>query len=77
MIQSGILKNQPKKFKNVAGRSKILTLEKNGINYIGRYWNTAFNMFYLIFCYLAIFGPANHIFELFRFVFEDSTPNHV
>ena len=76
MIQSGILENQPKKFKNVAGRSKILTIEKmEGI--IFRYWNTAFSMSYWSFCYLVIFGPANHIFELFRFVFEDSTPNHV
>ena len=40
------------------------------------YWTTAFNMSYSSFCYLVIFGPANHIFELFRFVFEDSTPNH-
>ena len=33
-------------------------------------------MCYSSFCYLAIFVPANHIFELIRFVFEDSTPNH-
>ena len=34
MIWSGILKNKPKKFKNVAGRSKILTVEKNSRNNI-------------------------------------------
>ena len=30
-----------------------------------------------IFLYSQNFWPASHIFELFRFVFEDSTLNHV